>query len=111
MFEAVAASNEPPPVRNTAPCGKPRTVPLNPKPWRVPAWTVDAANGFTAEYDEPPDVDGPVGVAECLLQAAPARAANTTNPAVMPFICDFSFKEVDGAVHPMSATLPAHRRL
>ncbi len=31
-FEAVVASNDPPPVRNTAPVGKPLTVPLNPKP-------------------------------------------------------------------------------
>src|SRR2546425_13278108 len=35
-FEAVAASNEPPPVRNTAPGGKPLTVQWNPKPLRAP---------------------------------------------------------------------------
>jgi hypothetical protein len=55
MFEAVAASNDPPPVRNTAPVGKPLTVPLNPKPLRAPparpAVATDAAGKPEAEYD------------------------------------------------------------
>src|SRR2546426_5623153 len=52
-FEAVAASNDPPPVRNTAPVGKPLTVPLNPKPWRAPPAAADAAAHAVAEHRAP----------------------------------------------------------
>src|ERR1041385_8317098 len=82
-FEAVEASNDPPPVRNTAPVGKPLTVPLNPKPLRAPrAWAAaaDASGRPEAEYD------GLTGVVDESLHATAARAATTSIPAVIAFI-------------------------
>jgi galactose oxidase-like protein len=37
VFEAVAGSNDPPPVSRTSPVGNPLTLPLKPKPLRPPA--------------------------------------------------------------------------
>src|SRR6058998_2507815 len=82
-FEAVAALNDPPPVRNTAPVGKPLTVPLNPKPLRAPracAAATDASGRRVAEYD------GPAGAVEESLHATAARAASASIPAVIVFI-------------------------
>src|SRR5437867_1388143 len=37
VLDAILTSKEPPPVRKTAPAGKPLAVPLKPKPLRPPA--------------------------------------------------------------------------
>src|SRR5439155_16881478 len=91
-FEAVAASNDPPPVRNTAPVGKPLTVPLNPKPWRAPPAAADAAAKPEAEYD------GPAGAVAWSLQAAPATAPNASIPAAIVLISCLPLADDDGAV-------------
>src|SRR5213083_1412054 len=78
-----AVSNDPPPVRNTAPVGKPLAVPLNPKPLRAPrAWAAatDASGRPEAEYD------GLAGAVEESLHATAARAATASIPAVIAFI-------------------------
>src|SRR6266487_1107961 len=79
-FEAVVASNDPPPVRNTAPVGKPLTVPLNPKPLRaLSPWPAarDSSGRPEAEYD------GRRGAVDESLHATPARPANASIPAVI----------------------------
>src|SRR6266516_4458493 len=95
--EAVAASNEPPPVRNTAPVGKPLTVPLNPKPLRAPpTWPAarDSSGRPEAEYD------ALAGAVEESLHATPARTANASIPAVIVFIPILLLVNDDGAVEP-----------
>src|SRR6266702_1213696 len=81
-FEALAASNDPPPVRNTAPVGKPLTLPLKPKPVRAPPTTLatDACPRPAAEYD------GLVGPSERPLQATQTSAASPSIPALIDFI-------------------------